>query len=102
MTVSNNFDWSNGGYQIDENGNQYFCVKAGTRAYISYNLFERDPKQSGAEFKVIFKTKNVRDNTTTFLSCVSDTESAQVGLRMDAHYAYIFSSTDRLFMPYSE
>ena len=102
LTVSSNFDWSNGGYQIDENGNQYFCVKAGTRAYISYNLFENDPKQSGAEFKVIFKTANVRDNTTTFLSCVSDTESAQVGLRMDAHYAYIFSSTDELFMPYSE
>lgn len=102
MTVSDNFDWSNGGYQIDENGNQYFCVKAGTRAYISYNLFENDPKQSGAEFKIIFKTENVRDNTTTFLSCVSDLDSAKVGLQMDAHYAYIYSSTDQLFMPYSE
>ena len=102
MTVSNNFDWSNGGYQIDENGNQYFCVKAGTRAYFSYNLFGNDPKQNGAEFKIIFKTTNVRDNTTTFLSCVSDIESAKVGLQMDAHYAYIFSSTDQLFMPYSE
>ena len=102
LSVSNNFDWSNGGYQIDENGNQYFCIKAGTRAYIDYNLFENDPKQNGAEFKVIFKTVNVRDNTTTFLSCLSDTESAQVGLKMDAHYAYIYTSTDELFMPYSE
>lgn len=102
MSVSNNFDWSNGGYQIDGNGNQYFCVKAGTRAYIDYNLFGSDPKQTGAEFKIIFKTVNVRDNTTTFLSCLSDTELAQVGLRMDAHYAHIFTSTDELYMPYSE
>jgi len=75
LTVSNNFDWDNGGYKLDENGNQYFLVKSGTRAYISYNLFGRDPKLSGAEFKVIFKTSNVRDNTTTFLSCIPEDET---------------------------
>ena len=102
LSVSDNFDWSNGGYQLDTNGNQYFCVKAGTRATISYNLFAIDPKQSGAEFKLIFKTANVRDSETTFLSCLPVEDAAKVGLQMKAHTAYITTSTDSLFQPYSE
>ena len=101
MTVSNNFDWQNGGYKIDDDGNQYFCVKAGSRAYISYDLFGNNPVQAGAEFKVIFKTCNVRDNTTSFLTCLP-VDNVQVGLDMKAHAAYLKTSTDELYMPYSE
>lgn len=102
LTVSDNFDWDNGGYQIDNEGNQYFCVKAGTHASISYNLFGKDPKQTGAEFKLIFKTKNVRNSAATFLSCISDTDSNAVGLEMNVHEAYIRTSTNNLYFPYSE
>ena len=102
MTVSDNFDWSNGGYQIDSDGNQYFCVKAGTRATINYNLFGKDPKQTGAEFKIVFKTTNVRDVNTTFLSCINKEDSNPVGLEMKVHEANIYSSTDSLYFPYSE
>lgn len=101
MTVSDNFDWQNGGYKIDNEGNQYFCVKAGSRAYISYDLFGTDPVQAGAEFKVIFKTSNVRDNTTSFLTCLPE-DTVKVGLDMKAHAAYLKTSTDELYMPYSE
>ena len=100
MTVSDNFDWSNGGYQIDKDGNQYFCVKAGTTATINYNLFERDASIYGSEFKCIFKTTNVRKADTTFLTCQSD--ETVVGLEMNTHEAYLKSSIDNLYIPYSE
>lgn len=102
LTVSDNFDWTNGGYQIDDKGDQYFCVKAGTKATVSYNLFGKDPKQAGSEFKIIFKTKNVRDASATFLSCISKSDDKPVGLEMNVHEAYIKSSVDNLYFPYSE
>lgn len=103
LTVSDNFDWTNGGYQLDSDGNKYFCVKAGTEAYIDYKLFEQDASVAGSEFKVVFKVTNVRDVDATFLSCVSG--DTQVGLRMDAHAAYLMTSAtgaEPLYMPYSE
>lgn len=104
MSVSENFDWTNGGYQLDADGNRYFCVKAGTYATIDYKLFGRDNvSTTGAEFKVIFNVTNVRDKDATFLSCVAG--ETQVGLRMDAHAAYLMTSAtgaEPLYMPYSE
>lgn len=100
MIVSDNFDWSNGGYQIDSDGNQYFCVKAGTTATINYNLFERDASIYGSEFKCVFKTTNVRKADATFLTCQAD--STVVGLQMNTHEAYLKSSIKSLYIPYSE
>jgi len=103
MEVSDNFDWINGGYQLDGDGNQYFCIKAGTRATIDYKLFARDASVYGSEFKIIFRTTNVRKADATFLSCLSG--EIPVGLRMDAHAAYLMTSatgSSPLYMPYAE
>ena len=98
MTVSNNFDWINGGYQIDENGDQYFCVKAGTSAVINYNLFADDPKKTGKEFKAIFKTKNIRKRDTSFLTCMNN----NIGLDMKVEYATVYDSGGSLKSDYCE
>ncbi len=98
MTVSDNFDWVNGGYQIDENGDQYFCVKAGTNAIINYNLFADDPKKTGKEFKAIFKTKNIRRRDTSFLTCIDN----NIGLDMKVEYATVYDTGGSLKCNYCE
>ena len=98
MDVSDNFDWVNGGYQIDDNGDQYFCVKAGTSAVINYNLFADDPKKNGKEFKVIFRTKNIRKRDTSFLTCMNN----NIGLDMKVEYATMYESGGLLKANYCE
>jgi hypothetical protein len=101
MSVSDNFDWINGGYQVDENGDQYFCVKAGTTATINYTLFANDPKKNGQEFKIIFRTTNIRRRDTTFLSCV-ETGSTNIGFTMDVENANISYGGNNLKTSYCE
>ena len=103
MSVSDNFDWVNGGYQYDKNGDQCFCIKAGTSAEINYELFGDDAKANGKQAKLIFKTENVSNGETVFLSCVSDTIGTdKIGLEMKAHEATIYAKTDSLPLPYAE
>ena len=112
-TLSENFDWVNGGWKVDENDDAYFCIKAGTSVDINYLLFN-DPytlvgankaKGNGKEFKIIFKTTNVAKADTTWLSCIAAPEIGDpLGIQMDAHTGYIKTSsgTHYLSVPYSE
>ena len=103
MTVSDNFDWVNGGYQYDDNGDQYFCIKAGTSATIDYQLFADDAKKNGKEFKLVFKTTNVAKPDATFLSCIDNTtDTDHIGIQMDVHEANIYGQAGTLNLPYSE
>ena len=99
MACSENFDWTNGGYKIDENGDPYFCIKAGTAATINYELFADNAKDRGKEFKAIFKTTNVRQRDTSFLSCLSD----NIGIDMRVENATLYDgSTSSLRTDYCE
>lgn len=103
MTVSDNFDWVNGGYQIDNNGDQYFCIKAGTNVELNYQMFADDAKRNGKEMKLIFKTTNVQEANAQFMSCVDNTTgSDHIGIEMFAHEAFIYGSADKLNLKYSE
>ena len=103
MAVSDNFDWVNGGYQIDDNGDQYFCIKAGTSASIDYQLFADDAKKNGKEMKLIFKTTNVQNSEAMFLQCMDNTTGEDhIGIEMKVHEANIYAQAGSLALPYSE
>ena len=111
--ISDNFDWINGGWKIDDKGDSYFCIKAGTSVDINYHLFNDEhtlvgankSKGNGKEFKIIFKTTNVAKSDTTWLSCIAAPEIGDpLGLKMDAHHGYVYSSSGSKYLtvPYSE
>ena len=97
MTVSNNFDWANGGYKVDENGDTYFLVKSGTRATFDYKMFagnaNNNPSTTGAEMKIVFMTENVQDvnavwftNAETIVTEVDgETTTTNTGIQMRVH-----------------
>lgn len=98
LSVSDNFDWSNGGYQIDSDGDTYFCVKAGTKATIDYKLFADDAKKLGKNFKMIFKTTNVRDYNATALTCLN----GGIGLNVQAQKVALTSEQNSIELPTCE
>ena len=121
MSVSSNFDWDNGGYKVDENGDTYFLVKAGTHAIFDYKLFsggiDGNPSVLGSEMKLIFKTENVQDANAVWLTSVEN----GVGIQMSVHDGWLKTNTASntdiegdentesvaatntyLYMPYSE
>ena len=103
MRVSDNFDWINGGYQIDENGDTYFCIKSGTTATIDHKMFADDATLNGKEAKIVFKTTNVANPDAIFLSCVDNTTATNhIGLEMGVHEARIYGQTGNLNLAYSE
>jgi hypothetical protein len=110
MTVSDNFDWKNGGYQTEKDedgkslpGTEHFCIKAGSTATIDYKLFANDAKIYGKECKLVFKTKHVTNPEAVFLSCIDNkTDKDHIGIKMGAHQANIYGQSGNLELAYSE
>lgn len=113
MVVSPGFDWVNGGYKQDDDGNTCFVIKAGNWAKIDCRMFERAAglvRRNGQHFKVVFRVDNVRDADATWLSCMGQSGESEVGIRMNVHEAYVYSGNSAsgsenpssLYSPYSE
>lgn len=130
LTTSSNFDWFNGGYGADETGS-YFLIKAGTRAYFDYKMFENYTQEvsqnvyqikskafrDGAEMKIIFKTAGVRRADAVWFSNMGkpDTElDTEVGIQLNVHDGWlktdavsagteeVAATNTYLYFPYSE
>ena len=114
MIASNDFDWVGGGYQIDEYGDSYFLIRAGSYVTFDYNMFtggvENNPtRKDGAEIKICFMVENVQDINAVWLSNVqttsmevvneetgtSQTKNVNLGLQMSAHEGWLKTNKAR-------
>lgn len=103
LSVSDNFDWINGGYIPNDPEGPCFCVKAGSTATINYKLFADEAQKNGKEFKLIFKTSNVANPDAVFLTCVDNTTAKDhIGISMGVHTATIYAKSGSLDLAYSE
>lgn len=98
LTFSANFDWENGGFQTDADGDTYFCVKCGTRATFDRSLFSDDAMRTGKEVKIVFKATNCRNYDAQVASCLSD----GIGLSLQAQRATLKSEQTTMEVPYCE
>ena len=125
LSVSDNFDWYNGGYGSDANGD-YFLVKAGTRAIFDYKMFKSYTRElngamttsstvfrDGAEMKIIFKTSAVRNAEATWFTNMGPNNSTSaaknVGIQLNVHNGWLRTDSadaanvkSYLYFPYSE
>jgi hypothetical protein len=99
LLFSANFDWTNGGFQTDEDGTA-FVVKRGSWAELPISFFgEFDPVR-GKEIKLIFKSKNVRDYDAELIRCYPGTGNP--GIVVNAQNTTVYSSGQGASVPYVE
>ena len=89
---SKNFDWENGGFQIDKKDNtSAFVIKRGTWIQFDRSLFiandstngETGGTENGKSISMIFKTTNVTDYDAKIAQCYGN----NTGIKMYAHEA---------------
>ncbi len=95
---SDNFDWTDGGFQLDEDGVTAFVVKRGCYVTADCSLFADNAKTNGKEIKLIFRSANVRNYDAELINCLS----GKVGLRLQAQQGTVSSELDSMSVPYCE
>lgn len=98
LTFSDNFDWTNGGFRTDDDGNTYFCIKCGSSVALDRSLFSDDAMRNGKEIKFVFKATNCRNYDAQIASCMSD----GIGVTLMAQRALVKSEQTAMEVPYCE
>lgn len=98
FTFSDNFDWVEGGFQLDEDGVTAFVIKRGCYVTADRSLFADNAKISGKEIKLIFKATNVRNYDAELLNCMS----GKVGLTVQAQQVTLGSELETMTALYCE
>jgi len=96
LTASDNFNWSDdvsgGGYKEDADG-KCFVIKAGSYVDLDYPMFAGNGSNNvltnGAEIKVIFKTKAVRDINAVWFKNTGILYEKSVGIQLGAHSGWL-------------
>ena len=98
FTFSDNFDWINGGFQLDSEGVTAFVIKRGTYIQADRSLFNDNATSTGKAIKVVFKATNVRNYDAEIMNCVS----GNIGLVLQAQQAILSSELKSAKIPYCE
>lgn len=96
FTFSDNFDWINGGFQLDDEGVTAFVIKRGCYVMADRSLFNDNAKADGKQIKMIFKSTMVRDPQTEIISCMS----GGIGISMKAEEGIVSSELNSMTTPY--
>lgn len=114
MEVSSNFDWVNGGWTTDSNGDSCFLVKSGTTMTLNYPLFAtydntNSFNATGRNIKFTFKSNLNKNFDSKVLSSYahlkegdSYVENRGVGLRVFSQHAYLSTNATELDLVYAE
>lgn len=105
-SFSDNFDWHNGGLQIEETDNgsrNYVCIKAGTTMTINFKPFENINASLGKTIKIIYKATNCRQYDAQVLECIQRyTDINDRGILINAQNALLSCSSTLLDVPTCE
>ncbi|MCQ2499751.1 MAG: DUF6273 domain-containing protein [Lachnospiraceae bacterium] len=85
FSMSENFDFTNGGLQVDENGVHCIRITAGDRLTLNYPLFSGDARRTGKEAKIVYRVANSSNKEAEAISCMD----SGIGLQAFANNVYL-------------
>ena len=98
ITLSQDFDLTNGGIQIDDDGVYCIRITAGDRLTLNYPLFGGDARRDGRECKIIYRVANSSAKDAVAISCMQ----SGIGLNVKANNVYLSGNQTTIMLPVCE